>query len=145
MAPPPVFMLAFSTDTAESTSPGFRRAEVRSAYLVRYGTADFQSLIDTVRQPIPGAAGSDRPVLAIYYTAGRPPLFGLPDYVAPNTGARSFRLVVPAAGRSYAISNVVLKQEAGENRCDGDRLTRREATVNGQVRDGLTAPPLLTK
>ena len=59
--------------------------------------------------------------------------------------AQSFRLVVPAAGRSYDISNVVLEQKPGESRCAGERVTRREATVNGQQRDGLNTPPILSK
>lgn len=42
-------MLAFSTDTAKSSGLGFHRAEVRSAYLVRYGTAGSQQRTDTLR------------------------------------------------------------------------------------------------
>jgi hypothetical protein len=53
--------------------------------------------------------------------------------------------VVPAANRTYDINNVVLKQEAGETRCSGYQSTRREATVNGQFRDGLNTPPELTR
>ena len=145
MGPPPVFMLAFSTDTLQSTGVGFRKAEVRSAYIVRYRDADFQSMDDTLRQPTAATANSTKPVFGIYYRPGYPPQFNLPDFERQNTYARSFRLVVPAANRTYAIANVVLKEEPGKDRCDGYRLTRREATVNGQLRDGLTTPPLLTK
>jgi hypothetical protein len=145
MAPPPRFMLAFSTDTLASTSVGFRKAEVRSAYIVRYRDADFQSMDDTLRQPTAATAKSTKPTFGVYYQPGRPPQFDLPDFERQNIYALSFRLVVPAANRTYDISNVVLKQEPGETRCAGERLTRREATVNGQLRDGLNTPPLLTK
>ena len=145
MAPPPAFMLAFSTDTLESSSLGFRRAEVRSAYLVRYRTATFQQPLDTLLQPSASTLNSTKPVLAIhYYLAGHPPQFAVPDNGTPQAG-QSYRLVVPAARRTYDISNVVLKQEPGETRCAGDRITRREATVNGQLRDGLITLPELTR
>lgn len=146
MAPLPVFMLAFSTDTVQGTGVGFRKAEVRSAYLVRYRDADFQSMDDTLRQPTAGTANSNKPILGIYYRPGYPPQFDLPTFERQNIYARSFRLVVPAANRTYDINNVVLKQEPSKSRCGGgERLTRREATVNGQLRDGLNTPPLLTR
>ena len=144
-SPPPVFMLAFSTDTAKSSGLGFHRAEVRSAYLVRYGTTDFQQPTDTLRQPAAATPlNSTKPVVAIYYGTGEPPQFAVPDD-GNQQRALSYRLVVPAASRTFDISNVVLKQEPGKDRCDGYRLTRREATVNGQLRDGLNTPPLLTR
>ena len=142
---PPIFMLAFSTDTLQSTGVGFRKAEVRSAYIVRYRDADFQSMDDTLRQPTAATANSTKPQFGIYYQPGYPPQFPVPDYERQNTFARSFRLVVPAANRTYDINNVVLQEEPGKSRCDGDRLTRREATVNGQLRDGLNTPPVLTR
>ena len=145
VAPPASFMLAFSTDTLAAGGVGFRQAEVRSAYLVRYRDADFQSMDDTLRQRTAATAHSNKPEFGIYYRPGYPPQFDLPTFERQNIYARSLRLVVPAANRTYDITNVVLKQEPGENRCDGDRLTRREATVNGQLRDGLTTPPVLTK
>lgn len=144
-SPPPVFTLAFSTDIAKSSGFGFHRTEVRSAYLVHYGTADFQQPTDTLRQPAPATPlNSTRPVLAIYYGAGEPPQFAVPDYDNQQR-ALSYRLVVPAANRTFDISNVVLKQEPGKDRCDGYRLTRREATVNGQLRDDVNTPPVLTR
>lgn len=143
--PPPEFMLAFSTDTLAPGGVGFRRAELRTAYLVRYSAADFQSLIDTLRQPTAATANATKPVFPIFYPSGHPPQFAVPAYVSQNTFARSFRLVVPAASRTYDISNIVLTQEPGKDRCDGYRITRREATVNGQLRDGFNTPPVLTR
>lgn len=145
MSPPPTFMLAFSVDTLASTGVGFRKAELRSAYIVRYRDADFQSMDDTLRQPTAATANSTKPVFGIYYGSGYPPQFALPDFERQNTFAHSFRLVVPAANRIYDINNVVLKEEPGKNRCDGYHLTRREATVNGQLRDGVNTPPVLTR
>ncbi|MCI1189378.1 hypothetical protein MON38_18290 [Hymenobacter sp. DH14] len=145
MSPPPAFMLAFSTDTTETSGLGFRRAELLSAYLVRYAAADFQQPLDTLRQPSASTPlNNPKPVLAIYYSAGHPPQFAVPDYSTQSSGP-GYRLVVPAANRTFDISNIVLQQAPGENRCDGYRITRREATVNGQLRDGLNTPPLLTK
>lgn len=138
-------MLAFNTDTAKSSGFGFHRTEVHSAYLVRYGTADFQQPTDTLRQPAPTTPlNGTRSVLAIYYGAGEPPQFAVPDY-GNQQRALSYRLVVPAANRTFDISNVVLKQEPGKDRCDGYRLTHREATVNDQLRDGVNTPPVLTR
>ena len=145
MAPPPTFMLAFSTDTLAPGGAGFRKAELRTAYIVRYRDADFQSMDDTLRQRTAATANSTKPEFGIYYRPGYPPQFELPAFERQNTFARSFRLVVPAANRTYDINNVVLQEEPGKSRCDGDRLTRREATVNGQLRDGLNTPPVLTR
>ena len=41
MPAPPVFMLAFSADTLAPGGVGFRKTEIRTAYLVRYRAADF--------------------------------------------------------------------------------------------------------
>jgi hypothetical protein len=145
MAPPPTYMLAFSTDTTEGTGLGFRRAEVRSAYLVRYRTANFQQPLDTLLQPTPlTLRNTTKPLLGVYYSAGHPPQFAVPDN-GTLLANQSFRLVVPAASRTYDISNVVLEQENDGTRCNGIHLTRREATVNGQLRDGLNTPPELTR
>ena len=81
----------------------------------------------------------------VFYGPAHAPQLALDEYVSQNVFARSFRLVVPAASRTYDINNVVLQEEPGKNRCDGSRLTRREATVNGQLRDGLNTPPVLTR
>ena len=40
--------LRFSVDTLQSS--GFRRAEVRSAYVIRYTNQDFTGTRDTIRQ-----------------------------------------------------------------------------------------------
>jgi hypothetical protein len=140
---PPQFTLAFSDDTLNSSSVGFRRAEIRSAYLVRYANTDFQQLIDTLRQPT--AFLGTKPTLAIYYRAQYPAQFALPDFVSQYKTAHSYRLVVPAANRSYDITNVILEQTAGSKRCDNDRLNRSEANINGQQRNGLNQIPELTK
>lgn len=143
--PPPTFMVAFSADTLGSSGVGFRRAEIRSAYIVRYGAADFQPLLDTLRQPRATSAASTQPVFSIFYGKDYPTQFSLPDYVRQNVTAHSFRLVVPAAGRTYDITNVVLEQAAGSGRCAAPYVSRRQATINGQLRDGLNNPPELTK
>jgi hypothetical protein len=143
--PPPTFMVAFSADTLSSTGVGFRRAEIRSAYIVRYGSADFQPLIDTLRQPTAASATSTQPVFPVFYGKDNSTQFPLPEYVRQNVSAHSYRLMVPAAGRTYDITNVVLEQKNGSGRCAVPYVSRREATINGQLRDGLRTPPELTK
>ncbi|MDB5233112.1 MAG: hypothetical protein JWR44_105 [Hymenobacter sp.] len=144
MTAPPAFTVAFSTDTLAAQGGGFRRAELRSAYLIRYTTATFQQPLDTLRQPsLPASASSTKPFFAIYFPAQGPAQFSVP----PNGPSFliSYRLMVPSAGRSYDISNIAIEQAPGSGRCDGYRITRREATINGQLRDGLNQPPELTK
>ncbi|WP_210520748.1 hypothetical protein [Hymenobacter terricola] len=143
--PPPQLTLAFSTDTLAPGGVGFRRAEMRTAYLVRYRAADFQPLLDTLRQPTAATVNSGKPMFSVFYGPGYAPQFGLSEFISQNVYARSFRLVVPAAGRTYDITNVVLEQAAGSGRCAAPHLSRREATINGQLRDGLNNPPELTK
>ena len=102
MTAPPEFMLAFSTDTLPGPGVGFRRAEVRSAYLVRYAADNFQQPTDTLRQPT--ATSGTRPVLAVYADGQHPPQFAVPrNGTAAHPG--SYRLVVPAANRQYDINN----------------------------------------
>ncbi|GAB3579077.1 hypothetical protein [Hymenobacter daeguensis] len=143
--PPPTFMVAFSADTLSSTGVGFRQAEVRSAYIVRYGSTDFQPLIDTLRQKNAPSAPATQPIFVVLHGKNYPTQFSLPEYVRQNVSARSYRLVVPAAGRTYDITNVVLEQANGSGRCASPYVSRREATINGQLRDGLKTPPELTK
>lgn len=138
---PPRFSLAFSTDTAASGA-GFRRAEVRSAYLVRYAAGDFQQVLDTLRQRPTTATAN---VFNVYYISSNPPQFEVMDYVRQNVFARSFRLVVPAANRTYDIANLVTERKSSGGRCPVNQTTRLEATVNGQRRDALGQLPLLTK
>ena len=143
--PPPQFMLAFSADTLAPGGVGFRKAEIRTAYLVRYRAADFQSFVDTLRQPTAATRNSTKPVFPVFYGPAHAPQFALDEYVSQNVFARSFRLVVPAASRTYDINNVVLEQTASSGRCAAPHLSRREATINGQRRDGLYNTPELTK
>jgi len=142
--PPPQFMLAFSADTLAPGGVGFRKAEIRTAYLVRYRAADFQSLVNTLRQPTAATRNSTKPMFTVFYRPGYAPQFALNDYISQNVFARRFR-VVPAAGRTYDITNVVLEQTAGSGRCAVPHLSRRDAIVNGQRRDGLYNSPELTK
>ncbi|MBJ6111000.1 hypothetical protein JAO73_18400 [Hymenobacter sp. BT523] len=139
---PAVLPLALSTDTLPAPGVGFRKAEWRTAYLVRYATNDFQRPIDTLRQP--AATKGNRPVLFVYANGQDPPQFGVPQS-GPDAQSESYRLVIPAANRQYDINNIVLTTEPGRSQCDGYRITSRHVTVNGQVRDALASPPLLTK
>ena len=140
---PNSFLLAFSTDTLSPTGVGFRRAEIRSAYLVEYATATLQQPLDTLH-PNTGRPGPGR-FLEVYYGTGRQaPMFELRG-AGRRADAQSFRLVVPAGGRRYNITNVVLEFATGPGKCPEYTVTRKEATVNGQRREALGEIPGLTK
>ncbi|WP_310395946.1 hypothetical protein [Hymenobacter sp.] len=124
---------------------GFRLSEIRSAYMVRYASADFQQPLDTLRRPVPNVGA--RQSLQIEYSYQRPPQFEVPVNVGQNVVARSFRLEVPAANRRYDITDVVLETETlyADQPCPNYRLVLRNALVNGQRRDGISQAPELTK
>ncbi len=141
---PDSFPLAFGADTVRSNGTGFRRAEVRSAYLVRYATTDLQQPLDTLHANT--GRGGGRLFLDVYYPSssdGRPG-FDLRGS-SSRSDAHSFRLLVPAAGRTYDITAVVLEYATGPGKCPEYRVTRREATINGQRREALTSIPELSK
>ena len=144
VASPPEFTLGFSTDTLASGSVGFRRVEVRSAYLVRYVSPDLRQPLDTLRQLPAGVV--TRPKLEIYYSSQGPPVVVLREHRAsPTVSVRSFRLAVPAANRQFDITSLVREQGTSGGRCPYPITIRNEATVNGQRRDALQQVPELTK
>ena len=119
---PAQYGLAFSTDTL-GVGKGFRRAEVATAYLVRYTNADYTQPLDTVRalQKPGNFFYVDRRWFCILpFTGSNPP--------------RSYRLEVPAARRRYDITDIVLQYGSVED-CTRT-IARLDALVNGQRRDG---------
>lgn len=115
--------LQFDTDSLNS---GFRWAEVRSAYVVRYTLNNYQQPLDTVRRQRNSPFG--------FYSDD----FGLTlnglFSARPGGGLRysqySYRVVVPVAQRQYDITDIELAFEEGKGCCPCSRLTRRRFQLN---------------
>jgi len=110
----------------DSLQGGFRRAEVRSAYVVRYALNAYQQPLDTVRQRFNSG------YLDFYATQALQPLYLFavrPEATA--TTAYSYRVVVPAVGRQYDVTDVELVYEKGKGCCACERLTRRRFRLDG--------------
>ena len=126
-------VLGFDRDSLQG---GFRKAEINGGYAVRYAAPGFTTPIDTVRQA---------PNKADFYR-GSISLGTLPWPRVLTTGtpyklaAHSFRLVLPAANRTYDISNIELNTGPGdtESCCNCGENLRRRFVLNGAaiVADG---------
>jgi hypothetical protein len=111
---------------SDSLSGGFRWAELRSSYVVRYPLNDYQQPLDTVRRQ-PGTFFS-------MYSAD----FGLSLHELfrprPGGGLRfdqySYRIVVPGAQRQYDVTNIELAFKQGKGCCACSQLTRRRFQLN---------------
>ena len=123
---------AFSADSARGT--GFRRSELRTAYLITYSQPGFQGPHDTIRQrpanTPPTVTGYFFPVDFRTTTAGETGAFTLYAQVGAT---RSHRIVVPAANRTVEIDNVsqVLADREGDG-CNCEEIKERRFTVDGQ-------------
>lgn len=121
---------AFSADSLGGT--GFRREELRTAYLVTYAQPSFQGLRDTVRQRSastpPIALGNIFPVDYSFSAAPNAAEFSL--YTHPGL---SYRIVVPATGRAYEIDNIskVFADREGDG-CNCEEIKEQRFTVDGQ-------------
>ncbi|GAB2956918.1 hypothetical protein GCM10027048_24040 [Hymenobacter coalescens] len=124
----------------DSLNAGFRRREVRSAYLVRYADAALRQPLDTTWQPPRGPqdfylAGGAVSLLAALPAEGRT-VQELPRY--------HFQLLLPAAGRSYRITNLQVAARTPE--CCPVNV-RRRFNLNGTpvVADGENTPPTVLR
>lgn len=136
----------FSTDTLAAGS-GFRRAELRSAYLVQYLDADLTRPADTLRQPAPGTPAAASTAYFQLYSSP-PNSFGLYFQKSGSTvRPGSFRVVVPASQRSFDISQPDLELAERDDRCGGQYVRRVRFTLNGQPlnQEPTTTPVVLSK
>ena len=117
------FGMALSTDTL-GTGKGFRQAEAFSAYLVRYRDANLTQPLDTLR-------AQDKVPKAFTYV-GKTMFINILATDGLN-GYRGYRLAVPAAQRSYDITDIVLEY-GGTSECTRS-INRLDALVNGQRAD----------
>lgn len=111
---------------------GFRRAELRSVYVVTYGRPGFQGTADTSRQATPGTPASTSLPLSIYPSPTSPigrMTFSL--YAQPGSPF-SYRIFVPAAGRVYAIDDVSHVFEENKGGCTCRIVQEKRFTVDGK-------------
>ncbi|WP_375417393.1 hypothetical protein [uncultured Hymenobacter sp.] len=126
--------LSFDTDSLQA---GFRKAELKSAYLVRYAQPGFATVLDTVRlnrDDVPY-----RSVFSLYELAeqGRS---GSQASAGPITDY-NYRFVLPAPGRTYNLSDLQVKTRVEGGCCACAENVRRRFVLNGQpvVADGSGA------
>lgn len=136
----------FSTDTL-AAGPGFRRAELRSAYLVQYLDADLTRPADTLRQPAPGTpAAASTAYFHLYSSPANS--FGLYfQKTGPTVRPGSFRVVVPASQRTFDIRQPDLELVERDDRCGGWYVRRVRFTLNGVPldREPTATPIVLSK
>lgn len=117
--------LSFSVDSL--TGRGYRRAELRTAYVVRYTDRQTMQVLDTLRQP------ND---ITLYWPQAQ---LGLLFVAAPNAvqaPAQSFRVVVPASNRTYDLEE--LDVVVNETNCGCVNARLRGLNVDGQRRETMT-------
>ncbi|MBD2722540.1 hypothetical protein [Hymenobacter armeniacus] len=113
----------------DSLHGGFRKADLAGSYSVRYVAPGFARPVDTVRLVRGGPN---------FYTGGVtlrtlpwPTVVSIP---APyNLESYSFRFVLPAANRTYDLSNIELQigGGSGDGCCNCGQNTRRRFVLNG--------------
>lgn len=131
-------LLRFDLD---SLSQGFRRAELRNAYVVGYSTPGFATALDTVRDRASQAQQLDfyasRGVLLNY-------LFGARPNSTQNFTGYNYAVVLPRAGRRYLVSELELAGETrGSRCCSCYRNTRKRLRLDGTylVAEGPVGSP----
>ncbi|RTQ50838.1 hypothetical protein EJV47_09485 [Hymenobacter gummosus] len=135
-------LMHFRFDPDSLSSRGFRSAEIRTAYMIRYTDAQATELLDTLRQPprqymLP-------PDSAYFFVTYQPRssidftflLFGFGSTVNGKT-VKSYRVIVPATGTSYAITDVdlALKNSDLPLSCGCSTVKRKSFILNGRKVD----------
>ncbi|GAB2791099.1 hypothetical protein GCM10027175_32170 [Hymenobacter latericoloratus] len=136
----------FSADTL-AAGPGFRRAELRSAYLVQYLDADLTLPADTLWQLAPGTPST---ASTGYFQVSAFPTNSFGLYFQKSGSAvypGSFRVVVPTSQRSFDIRQPDLELVERDDRCGGQYVSRVRFTLNGELldREPTTTPIILSK
>lgn len=119
-------LLRFDLD---SLNQGFRRAELRNAYVVRYSAPSFATPLDTVRDRASQAQQLDfyanRGVLLNYLFERRP-------NSTQNFTEYNYAVVLPQASRRYLVSELELAGETrGSRCCSCYRNTRKRLRLDG--------------
>ncbi|MBC6697588.1 hypothetical protein [Hymenobacter sp. BT190] len=114
---------------ADTLQNGFRKAEVASAYVVRYANPDFTQPRDTIRQQFQGLyqgfGFTNRDIALNLLFAGK-------ISTAAQFLGSSYRVVVPLASRQFDISNLEISTEDGTGCCPCSYNTRRRYFLNSR-------------
>ncbi|QIX62260.1 hypothetical protein HER32_14155 [Hymenobacter sp. BT18] len=129
--------LAFSTDSL--SGKGFRRAELRSVYVVRYSDQALANPLDTLRQPT---------TLSLYWPQGMLSLLPVSTTEAAASAnwafPQSYRVAVPAASKTYDIN--ALEVDVSESECGCTQATLQRFELNGKPTEpGLSKVVILEK
>ena len=130
---PVVFTLQFSTDTL-GAGRGFRTAELRAAYLVRYKDNSFQQLADTIRVATNSYAFSDDSLQFYFPGPEFPPQtylpFHYPDFYDRYALAQS--LVLHIGPDAFRFSDFDMERSKTGLVCPETHLEHYFATLNGR-------------
>ncbi len=131
--------LRFNADTLGG--PGFRQAEIRTAYLIRYA-GTLTNTIDTLRQR---TAGQSSTLESLNIQPGVGASVWLRPYTYANLPVGSYRLVVPAANRTFDITDIDIQTRTGSEPCGCLFVERLDFSLNGQRKDGRNQAAELVK
>jgi hypothetical protein len=114
----------------DSAGTGFRAAELRGAYVVRYKRPGFGAARDTVRRLATPGNGFGRYYLALFQLRWPRAVAG--SYVVDTLQAHNYRVVLPAANRQYNLADLELRSQIStEGCCACPRNVRRRLLLNG--------------
>ncbi|MCC3158038.1 hypothetical protein LJ737_12380 [Hymenobacter sp. 15J16-1T3B] len=125
-----ILNLAFSVDSLSGR--GYRRAELRTAYVVRYTDRQARQVLDTLRQPNG---------ITLYWPQGQLGLLYVAAPTAALAPAHSFRVVVPAAARAYNLTEVDVRVD--HDKCGCTNAYLRGLTIDGQRRETTSTTQVL--
>ncbi|RZK36663.1 MAG: hypothetical protein EOO57_06790 [Hymenobacter sp.] len=124
----------------DSAHTGFRAAELRGAYIVRYQRPGFTRARDTVRRQNGNSAASGFGQYQLSLRLNWPKAVQpYTYYAADSIQAHNYRIVLPAAGRQYELSDLDLTiRRNAEDCCNCPYNERRRLRLNNQplVLDG---------
>ena len=136
-------VLQFDQDSLQN---GFRAANVRGAYVVRYARTGFLAALDTARLRLTGSGASSGysylvrlKFLSWPVRAGGQPTAGLADY--------NYRFLLPNASRTYEVSNLEVVTGVTSGCCACPINIRRRFGLNGSpvVAEGNAAVTILRR
>jgi hypothetical protein len=135
-------LMHFRFDPDSLSNRGFRSAEIRTAYMIRYTDAQATELLDTLRQPprqymLP-------PDSAYFPVTYQPRSYVHFTFLLSGIGqtlngrmVKSYRVIVPATGSTYAITDIdlALKNSDLPLSCGCSTIKRKSFTINGRKVD----------
>ncbi|HEX8330117.1 MAG TPA: hypothetical protein VF629_21455 [Hymenobacter sp.] len=118
-------VVAFDRDSLQS---GFRTAEIKGAYIVRYARPDFSAPLDTARSLLASSNGYSSYVsLQLLNWSTRPMT---PPAATGKLVDYNYRVLLPSASRTYDISNLEVTTGVGDGCCACPFNKRRRFVLN---------------